>query len=54
MGLLIMLNDPAVEIASLTREIMHRCKGFTWEQATLLALFIYKKENPGFDDNILA
>lgn len=48
-----MLNDPAVEIASLTREIMHKCKGFTWEQATHLALFIYKTEHPGFNEELL-
>jgi hypothetical protein len=49
-----MLNDPAVEIASLTREIMHKCKGYTWNEATRLALFVYRREHPGFDDEVLA
>jgi hypothetical protein len=49
-----MLNDPSLEIASLTKEIMHKCKGWTWDEAARLALFIYKRENPGFNDEVLA
>jgi hypothetical protein len=47
-----MNEDPETEILRLAREIQLKTK-LDFMQAVMLAEFIYRKEHPGFNDEML-